>query len=230
MRIGTLPKPQTPPANARVADAEEIVPSRSEKVSHFAGLSMQSLAGVPRLLDTHGWVTEALSLRESLPWINKAAASAGILGTVGLVGAGALQVADGFKRHNHAEQLSGAAEITRGLYVGAWTACWESGPLTTQGNDFHRLGNALSLVSGGLLMAGGLARMTHKKPAGTDVSPRVVGMLEAGMGATWMAAFMGVHPVICIAARCGLGIAKAGYIHKDQLGVWKDRVERTIQD
>lgn len=204
----------------------EDVPTRGEKITRYAGLGMQTLAGLPRILDTQDWVTEAFKLHDAMPLIHHTAAAAGVLGTAGLGGSGAIQAIHGLKNHNSAEVLSGASEVARGLYVGAWTESWELGPLSAQGAELHALGNTLSLVSGGLMVAAGLARMTHKAPPGSTVKPRVVGALEAGMGATWMAAFVGVHPAICIGARAGLNIARSYYVNSEKIDEWRDRIWR----
>jgi hypothetical protein len=44
------------------------------------------------------------------------------------------------------------------------------------------------------------------------------------MGATWVAAFVGAHPLGCLGARVCLGAVKSVYTHTDQLEKWKDRL------
>lgn len=204
---GPPPPPQQPP------DAE-----LGEKLARWIGQGAQGLAMTPRFLESRPWILEKLNLQQAGPWLQSSAGLCGALGTVALASAGTMEVVDGVRHRNGAEFFSGASEVARAGYLGSWTAAQ-----LTQ-HDWRTpvagAGNTLSLISGGLQTVAGLIRMTHKKKPGQEINPKVVGLLEAGQGLTWVGSMVGLPVGLCFGLRIALSTGKAMYTHQKKWQFW----------
>lgn len=193
-------------------------PELGENVARWLGRGAQGVANLPQLLEKTPWLKESNYLRDAAPVIRGTAGLAGAVSAFALSTAGALEIDDGVRHHNTAEILKGTSEIARAGYVGGWTSgqllkgsFWQNSLLTSAG--------ALSFVSGALQTAGGIARMRHQAREDNPVSPKVVGLLEAGIGMTWVGATLGLPVTLCLVARMGLSATKALYTNQQ---TWQD--------
>lgn len=230
MLITALPQPPLPrrltsshSPNTRPTDPPgpppEHDPELGETIARWVGKASQSLAMVPKYLDSQPWIEHKFNLHDARPGIQVAAGLAGGVSVIALTTAGALDIDDGVRHNNYAEILSGSSDIARAGFVGGWTTGRMLGD-NGVGQSFLQTSNLLSGLSGALQTAGGLARMRHEGIPGNPISPKVVGLLEAGMGLTWVAATLGAPVPLCFVARMGLAAGKTVYTRHQDWHLW----------
>lgn len=208
-----LKSPQPSPPPEQPPDSE-----LGEKISRWIGQGAQGLAMTPRFLESRPWILEKLNLPQAGPWMQTGAAVCGGLGTLALASAGTMEVVDGVRHRNGAEFFSGASEIARAAYLGSWTTAQLS--QKDWRGAVARTGDTLSLISGGLQTVAGLVRMTHKKKPGQEINPKIVGLLEAGQGLTWVGSMVGLPVGLCFGVRMALSTGKAMYTHQKKWQFW----------
>jgi len=211
MQVQTLPSlrpiPRTlAPHREQPPDPPEPPdPELGEQIARWVGRGSQAIAMMPQFLEARPWVLQPAGLEA-------VAVAAGTVGSLSLATAGVLEVVDGVHHKNGAEILKGASEVARGAFVGSFT----SSLLLHQDLQWTR---PLGVASGLLQTAGGLARLTQNRKPGQSVNPKVVGLLEAGMGASWLASLAGVPAGLCLAVRMGLATGKTLYTQRQK---WQD--------
>lgn len=209
------PKALLPPSNNGQIPPEEPDPELGEKIFRYIGRGSKMVSMVPKALESQPWLKPLLHIEDADAKIKAAAGLAGTVGMISLGVAGGMEMADGVRHKNKAELLAGASEVARGVYVGSWTAQRVLG-------EGH-LAPTMGIVSGALQTAAGLCRLTHKKNPNSKVNPKIVGLLEAGQGLTWIGSIAGFHTTICLASRMVMVSAKWAYTNQDKFDIWEDR-------
>jgi len=195
-----------------------------EQIARWVGRGSQTVAMAPRFLESRPWLLELLKLREAGSAMHLTALGFGGVATVALATAGALEVADGVRHRNYAEIFVGAGEIARAGYVGTWTGSLAASPSWASGLEGFSQGAAL--VSGAFQVAGGLARLAHKKKPDNPVNPKIVGLLEAGQGVAWMASMLGAPVGAAFVVKMALATAKTLYTHQEKWQNWTHQEPR----
>lgn len=207
-------QPASPPPTPPPDDESEV----GENVARWLARGSQAIANIPQLVEKTPWLKQNQYLREAGTAIQATAGVAGAISAFALSTAGALEIDDGVRHNNHAETLKGVSEIARAGYVGGWTTGQLIQGSFWQGSLLNSAA-ALSFVSGALQTAGGIARMRHEGRDDNPVRPKVVGLLEAGMGLTWVGATLGLPVALCFVARMGLSATRAIYTNQQ---TWQD--------
>lgn len=189
-----------------------------EKILGWVGSGAQGVAMVPKFLESNPKVVEFFNLEHLGPAIQTGATAFGGLATASLTASGAMDLSDGLRHNNAAEVFSGLSSLTQAGYVGAWTgSMWVEGAWD---QGLRQVSHGAGLVSGAFEVAAGLARLTHEKRPDNPVNPKLVGLMEAGMGAAWMGSMLGAPVGVCWAVRGALATAKVLYTHREKWQAW----------
>ncbi len=198
-----------------------------EKWARRIGNAANTIARIPKALLFIPSFLKFAIFDTLIPLIGLTATMGGVVGTVALGAAGVLETVDGIKKKDPASVLSGLGEVARGGYAGALT--WNSlqtGQLTPGG-----VGIACGLIHGGLNLSSGLVKM-HRGIRDGNREDKIVGMLEAGMGAAAFAtlAVPGPFQVPALVANGALASVRTIYQHREALNDWRINHKRKLHD
>lgn len=149
-----------------------------------------------------------------IPLLGFTATLGGVVGAVGLGAAGTMETIEGVKKKDAAVILSGLGEMARGGYIGgvSWNY-WQNSSFTP-----GDVGTVFGFAHGALNLSSGLVKM--RRP---DKESKIVGMLEAGMGAAAFAtlAVSGPAKLPLLVANGALSATRSIYMNREKIQDWR---------
>lgn len=204
--------PQTPPPSAPKPDEEQDGPA--ETWSRRIGQVGEKLTQIPKALLFIPEFLKFAVFDTLIPLLGFTATMGGLVGSVALGAAGAMETIDGVKRKDGAVVLSGLGEMARGGYIGglSWNS-YQAGSFTPGG-----VGTAFGMLHGALNLSSGVVKM--RRP---DREDRIEGALEAGMGAAVFATFClpGPYRIGALVVNGACASARSIYMNREKIQDWR---------
>lgn len=228
--VWAVPRPAADEARTDPVDAppEAKKPQKEEDdaaetwTRRAAGVG-QALMKIPRALLFIPEFLKFAVFDTLIPLIGFTATLGGVVGAVGLGAAGAMETIDGVKKKDNAVILSGLGEMARGGYIGglSWNS-FHSGSFTPGG-----VGTTFGLIHGALNLSSGLVKM--RRP---DREQKIVGMLEAGMGAAAFATLCVPGPLKlpALVANGALSATRSIYMNREKIQDWRLNHRQKLHD
>ncbi len=195
----------------------------AETWTRRAGQVGEKLASIPKALMFIPEFLKFAVFDTLIPLLGFAATMGGLVGSVALGAAGAMETIDGVKKKDTAVVLSGLGEMARGGYVGAlsWNS-YHSSAFTPGG-----LGIGFGLLHGALNLSSGLVKMRRD-----DKHERITGMLEAGMGAAAFATLCvpGPYRIAALVLNGACASARSIYMNWDEIQDWRVNHRQKLHD
>ena len=211
--MGLPDLPGAPPAEQKPPDDDLTFWDRTTK---FAGYIGHGLAKAPDVIVkvVPGLLRFAV-VDALVPLVQFAAAVGGVVAFVGLGASGALEIIAGTRQHDSVKVLTGAGDLSRGLFLGTVAEAAVS-HLPFERHLIGAWGRGFSVATGVFAVASGSLKCdrgdTAEKP-----HQRLEGILEIGIGICSLVAAQGTLLYPAIALQAGLAVARLAVTKQEKL-------------